>query len=66
MVLALKKFQHRQMIDILLVEVGSLVAFGVFLLEIPKVYFAVEAEYFHEIGVVYVQTRTCLFNGMIQ
>ena len=66
MVLGLKKVQPRQMIDMFPVMVESLVAFGVFLLEIPKVYFAVEAEYFHEIGEVYVQTGACLFNGMIQ
>lgn len=66
MVLGLKKVQPLRMIDMFPVRVESLVAFGVFLLEIPKVYFAAEAEYFHEIGEVYVQTRACLFNGMIQ
>jgi hypothetical protein len=38
MVLGLMKFQPWRMIDILLVKVDSLVAFGVLLLEIPKVY----------------------------
>jgi hypothetical protein len=64
MVLALMKFQPQRMIDILLVKVKSLVAFGVLhILKIPKVYFAIEAEYFHEIGEVYVQTRICPFQG---
>lgn len=37
MVLGLMKLQPRRMIDILLVKVESLVAFGVLFLEIPKV-----------------------------
>ena len=61
MVLGLMKVQPRRMIDMFLVKVESLVAFGVFLLQIPKVYFAIEAEYFHEIGEFYVQTRVCSF-----
>lgn len=60
MVLDLQQVQPR-MIDIFLVRVESLVASGVFLLEIPKVYFAIEVEYVHEIGEVYVQIRVCLF-----